>query len=124
MSSKKDESEGMNSPVAAADSTSDDTSSNEDGDASGKCPHSKLTPLCVGSCSKLRKLFRVPENKDIAYEFDSRVGLNGSQVHCTFPCLLDSENKRFYVWLGDITIDKLTKSTFLNIADFAENKGA
>jgi hypothetical protein len=55
----------MNSPVAAADSTSDDTSSNEDGDESG-------------SCSKLRKLFRVPENKDIAYEFDSRVGLNGS----------------------------------------------
>lgn len=101
----------MNSPVAAADSTSDDTSSNEDGDA-------------TGSCSKLRKLFRVPENKDIAYEFDSRIGLNGSQVHCTFPCLLDQENKRFYVWLGDITIDKLTKSTFLNIADFAENKGA
>jgi len=55
----------MNSPVAAADSTSDDSSSNEDGDANG-------------SCSKLRKLFKVPENKDIAYEFDSRIGLNGS----------------------------------------------
>lgn len=101
----------MNSPVAAADSTSDDSLSNEDGDANG-------------SCSKLRKLFKVPENKDIAYEFDSRIGLNGSQVHCTFPCLLDQENKFFYVWLGDTTIDKLTKSTFLNIADFAEVKGA
>jgi len=65
----------MNSPVAAADSTSDDSSSNEDGDANG-------------SCSKLRKLFKVDKDTE-SYEFDSRVGLNGSQVLCTFPCLLD-----------------------------------
>jgi len=37
---------------------------------------------------------------------------------------LDEDKKRFYVWLGDITVDKLTKSTFMNLATFAEEKGA
>jgi len=37
---------------------------------------------------------------------------------------MDSENKRFIIWLGDITIDKFTKSTFMNLADFAESKDA
>jgi len=37
---------------------------------------------------------------------------------------MDSENKRFYIWLGDITVAKLTKSTFMNLANFAESKGA
>jgi len=37
---------------------------------------------------------------------------------------LDEENKRFYIWLGDITIDKFTKSTFMNLVTFAESKGA
>jgi len=54
----------MNSPVGA-ESTSDDSETLEDGDA-------------IGSCSKLRKLFKVKDNKDSAFEFDSRVGLNGS----------------------------------------------
>jgi len=63
-------------------------------------------------------------NQEHMYEFDSRIGLNGSQIHSTFPCLLDSENKRFYIWLGDITIGKFTKSTFMNLANFAETKGA
>jgi len=100
----------MNSPVAAADSTSDDSISIEEGDK--------------GSCQKLRKLFKVKEGQDNIYEFDSRIGLNGSQIHSTFPCLLDAENKRFYIWLGDITINKFTKSTFMNLANFAESKGA
>jgi hypothetical protein len=37
---------------------------------------------------------------------------------------MDEENKRFIVSLGDITIDKFTKSTFMNLANFAEEKGA
>jgi hypothetical protein len=101
----------MNSPVVRNDSTSDDSLSEEDEDA-------------YGSCSKLKKLFKVKEGKNSAYEFDSRVGLNGSQIHSSFPCMLDEENQRFYVWLGDITICKFTKSTFMNLVNFAETKGA
>jgi len=37
---------------------------------------------------------------------------------------MDNENKRFYIWLGDITVSKFTKSTFMNLANFAESKGA
>jgi len=37
---------------------------------------------------------------------------------------LEETNKRFFVWLGDVTIDKLTKSTFMNLANFADERGA
>jgi len=36
----------------------------------------------------------------------------------------DEETKRFYVWLGDVTIDKFTKTTFLNLVNFAEKAGS
>lgn len=32
----------------------------------------------------------------------------------------DEDAKRFYVWLGDISIEKLTKTTFMNLVNFAE----
>jgi len=99
------------SPVALVDSTSDDSDSLDDQSQ-------------FGSCSKMAKMFKVQENKFHAYDFDSRVGLNCSQIHCTFNCLLDEANQRFYVWMGDITVDKLTKSTFLNLANFADKNGA
>jgi hypothetical protein len=72
----------------------------------------------------MAKMFKVEANKFHAYDFDSRVGLNCSQLHCTFSCLLDDVSHRFYIWLGDLTIDKLTKSTFVNLANFAEENGA
>jgi len=55
----------MNSPHDGADSTSEDSLSQED------------LPETKGSCGKLMKLFRV-KGEGCAYEFDSRVGLNGS----------------------------------------------
>jgi len=70
------------------------------------------------------QLFKHERDQFSAVEFDSRIGLNCSQIHFTFQCLLDASNKRFYVWLGDMTIDKLTKSSFLNLANFAEEKSA
>jgi hypothetical protein len=57
-------------------------------------------------------------------EFDSKVGLNGQQSLWSFPCILDEEKMNFFVWLGDVTLDKFTKSTFLNLVSFAEKEGA
>jgi len=101
----------MKSPVAQADSTSEDSDTIEEG-------------VAYGSCSKLAKIFKLTPEKYSVYEFDSRVGLNCSQILATFLCIMDEENKRFIVSLGDITIDKFTKSTFMNLANFAEEKGA
>lgn len=73
-------------------------------------------------CQKLSVMFQVSNGKQ--FELDSRVGLNGGQTCWNFPCLLDSERKMFFVWLGEISIEKFTKTTFLNIVNFAENAGA
>jgi len=37
---------------------------------------------------------------------------------------METESKRFFLCLGDISMDKFTKSTFLNIVAFAEKAGA
>jgi len=54
------------------------------------------------------------------YEFDARIGLNGQQCLWKFPCLLDLSQNKFFVWMGDVTIEKFTKSTFMNLVGFAE----
>ena len=68
-------------------------------------------------------MFKVSENKAKLFELDSRVGLNGSQSNWSFPCMQDEDSHRFYVYLGDVNIDKFTKSTFLNLVNFAEKAG-
>lgn len=72
----------------------------------------------------MMQLFQVADGKGKQFELDSRVGLNGSQTCWNFPCLLDTEHKTFFVWLGDISIERFTKTTFLNLTNFAENAGA
>lgn len=58
------------------------------------------------------------------FELDSMVGLNASHHFQSFTCLFEEDKKRFFVLLGDITIDKFTKSTYLNLVSFAEKQGA
>lgn len=69
-------------------------------------------------------MLKVAEGKAKLFELDSRVGLNGSQSHWSFPCLQDEASKNFFVFLGDLSIDKLTKTTFLNLVNFAEKANA
>lgn len=69
-------------------------------------------------------MLKVAEGKAKLFELDSRVGLNGSQSHWSFPCLQDDASKNFFVFLGDLSIDKLTKTTFLNLVNFAEKANA
>ena len=54
------------------------------------------------------------------FEFDSRVGLNAKSLMWKYPCVMTFSDSKFFVWLGDVPIDKFTKSTFLNLATFAE----
>ena len=70
------------------------------------------------------KILNVTDDKFRLIDFDARVGLNASKVYHNFPCLLDEVNNRFFVYLGDVTIEKFNKSTFMNLANFAEENGA
>jgi hypothetical protein len=58
------------------------------------------------------------------FEFDARIGLNGSHCQWSFPCLYNEENQIFFVMMGNVTIDKFTKTTFMNLVAFAEKTGA
>ena len=69
-------------------------------------------------------LFKINATGSKQFELDSRVGLNGQQTCWSFPCVYDEQRSKFFVWLGDLTIEKFTKTTFLNLASFAEKTGA
>ena len=58
------------------------------------------------------------------YVFDACAGLSGSETLNEYPCILDPQNARFYVWLGDTDLALFTKSTFMNLSNFAESAGA
>ncbi len=69
------------------------------------------------------QLFQIKEGSK-QFELDSKVGLNGSKTCWSFSCVYDQEREKFFVWLGDITIERFTKTTFLNLVNFAERIGA
>jgi len=73
---------------------------------------------------RMMQLFKMKEGQAKHFELDSKVGLNGQQTCWSFPCMLDASRGTFFVWLGDITIDCFTKTTFLSLTNFAEEKGA
>ncbi len=81
-----------------------------------------LTP--IDQSSKLRQMFKVSEKGTKLIDIDSKVGLNGSHTHWSFPCMHDEESQRFYVWLGDVSIEKFTKTTLMNLVSFAEKAGS
>jgi hypothetical protein len=70
------------------------------------------------------EILKLKEGSYKLYDIDSRVGLNGSKCFSQFQCLHDEDSQRFYVWMGGMTIDKFTKTTFLNLVNFAEKAGA
>jgi hypothetical protein len=118
---KKEEPEVVSSPVC--DSTSDDTSSLEE-DTHSEHGNLSATLTPIGSVTQLLKLLKVSPGFYKLSEFDCRIGLNASQIHATYPCLLDQQNKIFYIFMGDIPIEKFSKSTLMNLANYAEKNGA
>jgi hypothetical protein len=70
------------------------------------------------------KMLQLDEENYKMYEFDARIGLNGQQCMWKFPCIMELKHQRFFVWMGDVAIDRFTKSTFMNLVGFAEKSGA
>lgn len=56
--------------------------------------------------------------------FDACAGLSGTETLNQYPCIFEAESKRFFVWLGDTDLSLFTKSTFMNLSNFAESSGA
>ena len=66
-------------------------------------------------------LEKIKARNQIYFEIDARVGIRGEKTNWMFTCLFDRKNSRFYVWLSQaMSIDKLSKSSLLNIVSFAQ----
>lgn len=72
----------------------------------------------------MMNLFQVQDGQVKHFELDARAGLNGARTCWSFPCVLDESRQMFFVWLGDVTIERFSKTTFLNLANFAEANSA
>ena len=58
------------------------------------------------------------------FVFDACAGLSGTETLSQYPCIFEPQTARFFVWLGDTDFALFTKSTFMNLSDFAESAGA
>ena len=58
------------------------------------------------------------------YLFDVCAGLSGTETLVQFPCVFEPGSQRFFVWLGDLDFALFTKSSFMNLSNFAEDAGA
>jgi hypothetical protein len=112
----------MVSPHAAESLSHDSTSTDEDANINGKLHISVNFELDEGSV--LAEILNVKDGNYKLYDIDSRVGLNGSHSFSNFHCLHDEATQKFFVWMGDLSIDKFTKTTFLNLVNFAEKTGS
>jgi hypothetical protein len=72
----------------------------------------------------MQSLLRLDESQVKNFEIDSRVGISGTKTCWKFPCVYDDSTEKFFVWMGDVMIDKFTKTTFMNLVNFGQNLGA
>ena len=54
------------------------------------------------------------------FVFDVCGGLVGSDVVHQYACAYDRISKNFYIWLGSSSFGSFSKSSFMNLTDFAE----
>ena len=58
------------------------------------------------------------------FTIESKGGLLGTDTLAEFPCVQDCTKQQFFVQIGMTDIVFFTKSTLLNLCDFAEKRGA
>lgn len=123
--SKKIDVQEVEPAVANADDDqlSHDSASTEEEGCQGI--HFSLTHLIQIDLSlTMMSLLQCKDEQAKYFDIESKVGLTGSQTCWSFPCIYDEAREKFFVWMGDVTIDRFTKTTFLNLVSFAENQGA
>jgi len=76
------------------------------------------------ACQPLLEKIEVSKSKYQTFLIDSVAGLSGNEKLREYPCLLNEENSKFFVLLGDTEFSLFSKSTFMNLCNFAEKNGA
>lgn len=76
------------------------------------------------ACAPLVAQLDLSKGEYKKFVVDSCAGLLGSETLRQYPCLMDYTSGKFYVWLADTDFALFTKSTFMNLCNFAENHGA
>ena len=100
-------------------STSDDTISSEETPTEERSQLKRVH----AACEPIVELFVSNGQSEFeTFLIESLAGLTGTDTVRTYPCLL--QDKIFYVLVGDTPLRLFTKSTFMNLADFAEARKA
>lgn len=110
------------------ESTSDDSESSDADAASGGSggpeaidKDTEEQKLIVEMCRPMTKIMAgLPKETTRKFVFDACAGLSGSETLNRYPCIYEESSRRFFVWLGDTDIALFTKSTFMNLSNFAE----
>jgi hypothetical protein len=78
----------------------------------------------VDACTPMMSLLNLQPEDTTTYLVDACAGLIGTSQINRYPCVLYA-NSNCLVWLADTDISLFSKSTFFNLANFAEdNLGA
>lgn len=101
----------------------DDSINSSTGEGSG---HSSETQdyeftQAVVACSPMTSLLKIAEEDYRPYVVDQNGGLSGNETLHQFPCAL-FKDKKLLVWLADTELTYFSKSTFMNLCDFAERE--
>lgn len=113
----------ISDPALVIESTSDDTVSSEE--INPQMASNDEDILIAEKCRPMTSTMRgLKQDSTQKFVFDVCAGLSGEETQCQFPCIFDEASRRFFVWLGDTDISYFTKSTFMNLCDFAEDAGA
>ena len=69
-------------------------------------------------------MVNLPKETTHKFVFDVCAGLSGTETLHQYPCVYEEASRCFFVWLGDTEFALFTKSTFMNLCNFAEDLGA
>jgi len=99
------------------DSTSENSKSSHDSHKNDKIAALSIDTLCA----PLMAILENKRNMDIQkFAFDVCGGLVGSDVVHQYACAYDPSSKNFFIWLGNSSIGSFSKSSFMNLTNFAE----
>lgn len=123
--SKKIDVQEVEPAVANADDDqlSHDSASTEEEGCEG-IHYSQTHLIQIDLSLTMMSLLQCKDGQAKYFDIESKAGLTGSQTCWSFPCIYDQAREKFFVWMGDVMIDRFTKTTFLNLVSFAENQGS